>query len=150
MKQREDDTPGVARECTLISITCTTSMRDWVHGDLWLCPDGLLRRSRGWRGTFANAGSRGVRTAVDPNDRPSRTFTASEVTKIAAADKRNWWIPWSSIARATLGYGVLSHGVHLTLADGRRVSLRWMTGEGGYELLKETLEAQLGDRFVVS
>ncbi len=137
-------------ECTLISITCTTSMRDWVHGELWLCPDGLLRRSRGWRATFANAGSRGVRTAVDPHNRPTQTFTSAELRDIAGRDKRNWWIPWSDIAVARLGYGVLSHGVHLTLVDGRRVSLRWMTLEGGYELLKETLSARLGERLQAS
>ena len=33
--------------CVLISASCTTSWFDWIHGELWLCPDGLLRRSVG-------------------------------------------------------------------------------------------------------
>ena len=148
MTAHEQEAEGLA--CTLISITCTTSMTDWVHGDLWLCPDGLLRRSRGWVRTFGNATSRGVRTSVDPTNRPTHTFGTREVREIADADRRNWWIPWAEIAEARLGYGALSHGIHLTITDGRRVSLRWMTGEGGYELLKETLEARLGERFRVT
>jgi hypothetical protein len=137
-------------DCTLLSITCTTSMADWVHGDLWLCPDGLLRRSRGWLGTLANASSRGVRKVVDPANRPTRTFSAAERLEITGADKRNWWIPWESIVEAKLGHGVLSHGLHLTLTDGRRVSLRWMTGEGGIDLLEERLRILLGPRLIAS
>lgn len=128
-------------------MVCTTSMTDWVYGELWLCPDGLLRRSLGWRATLGNTGSRGVRRMVDPNNPPTRTFTPMELREIAAADKRNHWIPWSDVAEAKLGYGLLSHGIHVTLTGGRRVSLRWMSGEGGYELLKETLSARLGERF---
>lgn len=139
-----------ALDCTLISITCTTSMTDWVHGELWLCPEGILRRSRGWRATLGNTGSRGVRTSVDPTDRPGRAFTPSERRDIAATDKRNHWIPWADISEARLGSGVMSHGVHVTLRDGRRVSLRWMAGEGGLELLEEALSARLGGRFTAT
>ena len=89
--------------CTQISMTCTTSMTDWVHGDLWLCSDGLLRRSRGWRATTSNVDNRGARQIVDPREiRPTQAFSTEERLQIAASDKRNWWIPWDQIAEASL------------------------------------------------
>jgi hypothetical protein len=33
------------RGSTLISASCTTSWFDWIRGELWLCPNGLLARA---------------------------------------------------------------------------------------------------------
>ena len=122
-------------------------MADWVHGDLWLCSDGLLRRSRGWRATMSNVDNRGARQHIHPREiRPTRAFTTEERVAIAASDKRNWWIPWDQIAEAKLAYGPISLGIHLTLTDGRKISFRWFKVEGGIELLKATMEPILGAR----
>jgi hypothetical protein len=133
--------------CTLLSITCTTSWTDWVHGDLWLCPDGLLRRSRGWRATFANSSSRGLKRGVDQENRPTRQFSADEIRDIVRSDKRNRWITWEQIERANPGWGLLNHALHVQLLDGRKVSLRWASIDGGFDLLEPVLRDRLGARY---
>lgn len=137
-----DESSGV---CTLLSITCTTGMTDWVHGDLWLCPDGLLRRSRGWRATIANTGSMGVKDVVDVKNRTTRTIGIEERRQIAGADKRNWWLPWDQITRAKLESGPMSIGLHLILTDGRKLSLRWFRMEGGADELKAAMQPILAN-----
>lgn len=32
--------------CTLISVSCTTSWFDWIHGELWICPNRFLHKER--------------------------------------------------------------------------------------------------------
>lgn len=143
----EQDPGATLVACTQISMTCTTSMTDWVHGDLWLCPDGLLRRSRGWRATISNLDNKGTKASIHPKEaRPTRAFSTDERRQIDASDKRNWWIPWGDVAEAKLGDGPVSLGVHLTLTDGRRVSFRWFKAEGGLDLLKATMAPALGER----
>ncbi len=143
----EQDPRTTRATCTQISMTCTTSMTDWVHGDLWLCSDGLLRRSRGWRATMSNVDNRGARQIVDAREiRPTQAFSTEERLQIAASDKRNWWIPWDQIAAAKLGYGPISLGIHVTLNDGRKISLRWFKSEGGMDRIKAAMEPILGPR----
>ena len=142
----EDDPRTTRAACTQISMTCTTSMTDWVHGDLWLCTDGLLRRSRGWRATMSNVDNRGAKQIVDAREVRPTAFTTEERMQIAASDKRNWWISWDQIAEAKLGYGPISLGIRLTLTDGRRISFRWFQGEGGMDLLKAAMSPILGAR----
>ena len=135
------------RSCTLVSITSTTGWLDWVHGDLWLCPDGILRRSRGAKATIENAGSDGMNQLISATHRPSRTFTDDEIAAIAQAGKRNVWVTWDQVAKARLTSGPLSNALHLELRDGRNVSLRWLRQEGPTDFLRPRLEAALGDRF---
>src|SRR3984893_9691580 len=39
----------------LLTTSCTTGWADWVHGELWLCPDGLLRLSLGLATTITKS-----------------------------------------------------------------------------------------------
>lgn len=131
--------------CTLISASCTTSWLDWIHGELWLCPDGLLRRSLGLMATLRHA--RGQ--TLDPANRPTRTFTLTEIGQIVSAGRRNRWLPWSAISHATLKRGVIDHSIHLELGVGRREKLLWLKADGGYGLLKAALGRALPGRFEV-
>ena len=129
--------------CTLITASCTTGWFDWIHGELWLCPDGLLRRSLGLSATL---GHRRDRT-VDPVDRPTRTFTLTEIGQVVSADRRNRWLPWSAFSRATLKRGVIDHSLHMELGQPRREKFLWLRMDGGYDLLEMALGQALPGRF---
>lgn len=67
--------------CVLISASCTTGWFDWIHGELWLCPNGLVRRSLGLWKTYRQSNHR----TVDPAHRPTRAFTHDEIVRVLAA-----------------------------------------------------------------
>lgn len=129
--------------CILISASCTTSWFDWIHGELWMCPDGLLRRSLGFDATMQH----GRRPTVDPATRPRRAFTSEEVEAILSSGRRNRWITWTSISHASLKLGLLDSSLHLELGDGRREKFLWLRVDGGYDLLEEMLTHRLPGRF---
>lgn len=132
-----------AKTCTLITASCTTSWLDWAHGELWLCPTGLLRRSMGLIRTIRHMN----RQTADPLDRPKRAFGLEEIAQIRAADRRNRWIAWAEITNATLKRGVIDHSLHLELGVGRREKLLWLRIDGGYDLLESALARELPGRF---
>ena len=133
--------------CTLIAASCTTGWFDWIHGELWLCPDGMLRRSLGLRTTISHVDMGGANQTVDPENRPTRAFSSEEVRQIAGAGKRNHWIAWEDVSHATLKGGLVDHSLHLELRDGSRVKFLWLRMDGGGDLLKEALSKSLGGRF---
>lgn len=139
-----------SERCRLISASCTTGWFDWIHGELWLCPKGLLRQSLGLSATVAHALPvlSGAGT-VSSDERPARTFSEAEIASFRAADRRNMWIPWDDFAAATLKRGIIDHSLHLRLRDGRRAKFLWLKSDGGYDLLEVRLSAELGDRLVV-
>jgi hypothetical protein len=134
-----------ATACTLISASCTTSWFDWIHGELWLCPTGLLRRSLGLTTTLGHG--TGNRATVDPAHRPTRTFGLDEIRQILAEGRRNRWISWSEISQATLKRGLMDSSLHLELGDRRREKFLWLRGDGGYDLLERSLARSLPGRF---
>ena len=130
----------------LIAASCTTSWFDWIHGELWLCPDGVLRRSLGLWATLAHGLRGGQAPTVDPNDRPRRTFGPVDVQRIAAAGRRNRWVPWSAVSKATLKLGIVDHSLHLELGPGRREKFLWLNSDGGFDLLEAALQRALPGR----
>jgi len=133
--------------CTLVSLSCTTAWTDWAQGELWLCPDGLLRKSRGWLATVA--GSLGAAGRFDHKKRPTRLIGDEERTRTAAAGNRNWWITWDQIESAKLQAGPMSHALHLLLTDNRKVSLRWLRADGPTDFLRTALRDALGQRLAI-
>lgn len=138
----ENDLAGA---CTLVTASCTTSWFDWIHGELWLCPQGLLRRSLGLGTTLRH----GARQTVDPGSRPTRTFTAADIRLILAAGRRNRWILWSELSHASLKRGIVDRSLHLELGDRRREKFIWLRIDGGYDLLEAALSRSLPGRFDV-
>jgi hypothetical protein len=137
---------GGDRRCTLVSASCTTSWFDWIHGELWLCEDGLFRRSLGLLTTIGH----GVGPTVDPANRPTRTFGTTEILEIVTRGRRNRWIPWTEIQHATLKLGVADNSLHLDLTGNRREKFLWLAIDGGYEFLDKELPARLPGRFTAS
>lgn len=132
----------------LVSATCTTGWDDWVHGEFWLCPNGLLRFSTGIGVTLARAVRRGPATyAVDLADRPERTFSDEEIEHLLAIDRRNKWIPWSDVAFAKLKWGVTTTTLYLALWSLRHEKLLWIrTYDGADDVLIEAMARELPNR----
>lgn len=130
-------------ECTLLTASCTTGWSDWIHGELWLCPDGLLRRALGLGATMAH----GTLQTVDPSTPVRRRLTSEEIAAIGGG-RRNRWIRWDSIARAELRSGPLTHSLHLELRDGTRQKLLWLGVDPARARLADVLPSVLGERFV--
>jgi hypothetical protein len=136
---------GPETACTLVSASCTTSWFDWIHGELWLCEDGLFRRSLGLMTTVAH--SMPLRQTVDPASRPTQVFSTTEIAAIVARGRRNRWIPWTEIQHATLKLGIADHSLHLDLVGDRRDKFLWLAMDGGFDLLETELSARLPGRF---
>jgi len=134
--------------CTLITASCTTGWFDWIHGELWLCPGGLLRRSLGLWATVRHGDMRGPKWSVDSLNRPRRSFAPDEVRRIVESDRRNRWIKWDDISRATLKGGLVDHSLHLELNDGTRAKFLWLRMDGGLDLLRAALSRALGSLHV--
>jgi hypothetical protein len=136
---------GRETRCTLISRSCTTSWFDWIHGELWLCDDGLFRRSLGLIATIKH----GARQTVDPGNRATRNFLQNEISDIVAQGRRNRWIPWTDIQHATLKRGVVDNSLHVDLKHDRHEKFLWLAIDQGYEFLETELRAPLAGRLTV-
>ena len=101
----------------LVTASCTTGWLDWIHGELWLFPDGLLRSSTGLKTTWAHGREKarrdhdrargraaGVVQTVTGEPR-SREFADGEIERIVASRRRNLWIEADRIKRADLNVG---------------------------------------------
>lgn len=130
-------------ECTLATASCTTGWTDWIHGELWICPDGLFRRSLGLRATMAH----GSGPTVDPIGRPRRRFSPTEIAQWTSR-RRNHWVPWDSIARAELRHGFMTDSLHLELNDGRRRKFLWLAADQAHHVLAPALESSISARLV--
>ena len=125
--------------CTLVSASCTTGWLDWIHGELWLCPEGLLRRPLGLGATIAH----GAGPTVDSADRPRRG--AEDVRGHRSG--RGLWLPWDAVELAELRTGRMTHSLHLHLPNNRTVKFLWRGVDGALEYFQATLPAMLGARF---
>jgi hypothetical protein len=129
-------------EAWCISRSCTTGWLDWVHGQLWLLPTGLLRRRMSLAETRANGYDPTV--AVPPPRAPVVDF---DLTRIAAEHRTNKVIPFEAVARARLVRGLTTDALRLTLRDTTPHRLLWLTRDPAYDILMRVLPALLGDRF---
>ena len=124
--------------CTLVSASCTTGWLDWIHGELWVCPEGLLRRPLGLGATIAH----GAHPTVDTADRPRRR--AADLR--GSSSGRDLWLPWDAVELAELRTGPMTHSLHLRLPN-RSVKFLWRGVDGALEYFQATLPQMLGDRF---
>jgi hypothetical protein len=115
-----------AVSATLLSRACTTGWLDWVWGELWSLPDGVIRVSSGWSDTLSEA----IRNA---RDRPPGAACDE--------DDRNRWI---RCRRARLRQGSFTSRLHAELIDGSTVKLLWMKRGPGFEQLRRVLGQSLG------
>ncbi len=141
MDEPADAGTGEGELCVLISTSCTTGWFDWVHGDLWMCPAGVLRQSRGLTATMAKY-RRWWEPRLHPRERQRRE-------EIAVSGPAPTWVPWTEVRRLTLKVGIIDHSIHIQRTDNRRVKFLWLVGDGDFELLETVLRAAIGDRLIV-
>jgi hypothetical protein len=133
----------MVNDAVLISASCTTSWFDWIHGELWLCPEGLLRRALGLRRTVVHLAG----PTVDPDRRPRRSFTSADILEIVAAGRRNRWILLTDVSFARLKRGPRTTSLHIDLVSGAREKFLWLASDGGDDVLAEAFDRRLAGRW---
>jgi len=123
--------------------SCTTGWLDWVHGELWLLPTGLIRRRLTMAETLQHGRGPTVPPALPRADPGHFDFEA-----VRAGHRTNKAIHFDAVASAILARSVGNHGLRLVLRDGAKHRLLWLARDPAYEVLVATLPVLLGDRYV--
>ena len=108
----------------LITASCTTGWLDWIHGELWLFPDGLLRVRTSLATTVAHGAWRTV-----SDEARGREFSDGEIDALVASHKRNVWINADQIERADIHVGITTSRVNMQMRSGRKIKLLWLRGD---------------------
>ena len=117
----------------IITASCTTGWLDWIHGELWLFPEGLLRVRTSLATTLAHQNLRTV------SDEPQgRDFSYDEI-KALVTTKRNLWIEADRIERADVHVGVMTGRVNLRMRGGRKIKLLWLRSDHAERALSTAL-----------
>ena len=127
---------GREHEGRLVSRSCTTGALDWIHGELWLFDDRLLRV----RLDYATSADNGLGPTV-PADAPRRLFTDEERERIATAHRTNLFLAWADVRGASLRRGFLMGRLRVTLHDGSRRKLLWLARDPAHDALRALLPA---------
>lgn len=125
----------------LIARTCTTGWLDWIHGELWLLPDQLLRIRGGIPATLT-VGLLGPELATPATFRT----LAHDPDAIRSAHRTNKVLPLAEITHVRIHGGLTTSGMSLSMADGSRHKLLWMSMEPARGLLRDRLLPLLGPR----
>jgi hypothetical protein len=117
----------------LLTSSCTTGWLDWIHGELWLLPNGLLRRPLGLAATIAHGMARTI------SDEPEeRDFDGVELRRLRGSPK-NLWIEASDIGSVDLRQGFITSRLLVHLRDGRRRKLLWLVADPVGVTLRDAL-----------
>lgn len=127
-------------EGRLLSKSSTTGWLDWMHGELWLFPDGLLRIPMGWGKTLLLVGY-----FFNPRRAQPRPFSEDERAAIIAR-RRNRWIPFAEVQQATLRHSMGADELIMILANGQKRQLLWLP----HPLVFATLQQVLSQMRVTS
>ncbi|MGW3415694.1 hypothetical protein [Streptomyces sp. NPDC000888] len=127
-------------QAQLVARTCTTGWLDWIHGELWLLPTGLMRVRSGLMASVANSLGSGLAAP-----KPGHTIVY-DPTALLAGHRTNKVIPFDGIERARLHGGITTSGMTVSMTDGTRHKLLWMNSEPARRLLTDRLLPILGDR----
>lgn len=132
--------PGI-----LLTTSCTTGWADWVHGELWLCRDGLLRISLGLATTIAKSSEVGeARTDDVARQSSPRYFDQDEIRDLLSRKRTNIWVPWDRIRKAALRHGFTADRLRMTLIDGQSVKFLWLPDRTVVETLRDRLLGLIG------
>lgn len=126
----------------LAASSCTTAPLDWVHGQLWITPDCLVRVRSSRLAPL-------VRASAPGHSRRARLAGRTlgyDPAAVLGAHRSNRVIPLASIAGAAFRRGFATTAFTLEMADGTRHTLFWRTGEPAQRLLTDRLLPLLGER----
>ena len=119
----------------MLSASCTTGWLDWIHGELWLADDGLLRITLDLKQTRKHGAGR---TA---SGQMTRSFSDTEIEDLLTRDRRNLWVPAKDITAADLRAGRLNGRLSLALADGSKIKLLWLRADHPEQPLQAALKS---------
>jgi hypothetical protein len=128
----------------LLTASATTGWLDWIHGELWLFPTGLLRVPLGVIATLLH----GLRPTVNQESPVWRNFDERTFEALLAS-KRNRWIPREQIKKAYLHRGLSADRLRLECVDQQTMKFLWLPVDSAWEPLQSTLHTWLGDRLVI-
>ncbi|BCJ39498.1 hypothetical protein GCM10010168_62540 [Actinoplanes ianthinogenes] len=126
-----------------VSRSCTSGWGDWIHGELWLTPDALVRRRLDLSETMANGTGPTVRP---PLPVAGADWFAYHREAILAEHRTNRYFAFDAIATARLRHGILNDALRITLRDGTRHRLLWLTSDPAHAILFGALPGLLGPR----
>jgi len=133
-------------QSVLLTTSCTTGWADWLHGELWLCPDGLLRLSLGLATTIRKSLGVGPALAYDTVARRSspRDFDPEEIRELLSHKRTNVWVPWAEVRDAALRQGFITSRLGMTMVDGRTVKFLWLPDHRVFAMLRDCLRSRMG------
>lgn len=129
---------------TLLTASATTGWLDWIHGELWLFPHGLLRLPL----TLVTTLLHGAGPTVNKKQRLQRSFDQTTFQTLVASPK-NVWVPRKLLQRAYLHHGISIDRLHLVLDNHPAVTFLWFPHDGALPLLQTTLTEWLGDALIL-
>lgn len=126
--------PGTGTPVQLLSVSCTTGWHDWIHGELLLLPDGLLRVKQDLARTLEKGNASLVQgQAIE--------FAADPDALAAAREARgNLFVPGAEIAAYELGRGPMSGKLVLHLHGGRKRTFLFLVDDMDYDTLEAALD----------
>ena len=128
----------------LLTASATTGWLDWIHGELWLFPHGLLRIPLNLATTYLH----GTGPTVDKKQRPQRSFDQTTLQTLLVSPK-NVWVPRESLQKAYLHHGIITDRLRLIIGDHRSVKFLWFPQDGARQLLQSTLAEWLGSELII-
>ncbi|GCE14554.1 hypothetical protein [Tengunoibacter tsumagoiensis] len=129
---------------TLLTASATTGWLDWIHGELWLFPHGLLRIPLDFTTTYLH----GAGPTVNRMRRPQRSFDHTVLQTLLTSPK-NVWVPRESIQKAYLHHGITCDRLRLVVGDHYSVKFLWFPWDGARQLLQPTLAEWLGSGLII-
>ena len=109
--------------CQLITASCTTGWLDWVHGELWVLPDGLVRLRTSLSTTLMHQNQQTV------PDEAERVELSNESIDFMISTKRRLWIPSDKIKSAHFHIGRTTGRVNLRMKDAAKIKLLWLRSD---------------------
>jgi hypothetical protein len=129
---------------TLVTASATTGWLDWIHGELWIFPQGLLRIPSGLGRTMMN----GLGPTVNRQRTKIQRFDSVQFQHLLAK-KSNRWTPREQIVKAYLHQGFSTDRLRLVLIDGRSEKVLWLPIDNAFPALQQVLIAWLGNNLVI-
>lgn len=128
----------------LLTASVTTGWWDWIHGELWLFPNGLLRIPL----TLWTTVLHGTGATVNQQQPCWRNFDEKTFADLIAS-RRTRWVPRTHLRKAYLHRGIITDQLWLEVENQRTMHFLWLPWDGAWQPLQSVLSEWLGNEFVI-
>jgi hypothetical protein len=128
----------------LVTASATTGWFDWIHGEVWIFPHGLLRIQSGLWQTLMH----GFGPTVDRQQMNIHRFSHEQFDQLRAK-RSNRWTPREQIVKAYLHHSASADRLRLVLVDGRAEKLLWLPIDNAFPVFQMVLTGWLGKKLVI-